>query len=59
MRAAEAALAFAAIVGAPSAAHAFCRTTTEAIDPLFESTPDQPCWDQGLPLYWKSACVGY
>lgn len=59
MRPAEAALAFAAIFGASSAAHAFCRTTTTPIDPLFESTPDQPCWTDGLPLYWKSACVGY
>ncbi|HEY2367286.1 MAG TPA: matrixin family metalloprotease [Polyangiaceae bacterium] len=40
-------------------ASAFCRTTTQSIDPSFFPTPDEPCWDQGLPLYWKSACVGY
>jgi hypothetical protein len=40
-------------------ASAFCRTTTEPVDPSFVSTPDQPCWTEGLPLYWKNACVGY
>jgi hypothetical protein len=40
-------------------ARAFCRTTTTPIDPGFVSTPDLPCWDQGLPLYWTTACVGY
>lgn len=50
---------FAALVGASSPAHAFCRTTTVSIDPGFVSTPDDPCWTEGFPLYWKSACVGY
>ena len=40
-------------------ASAFCRTTTVSIDPTFVSSPEQPCWTDGLPLYWKSACVGY
>ncbi len=40
-------------------AHAFCRTTTVQIDPGFVPTQATPCWDQGLPLYWKNACVGY
>ena len=48
-----------ALVFATTDANAFCRTTTQSIDPSFFPTVDQPCWDQGLPLYWKSACVGY
>jgi hypothetical protein len=53
------AAAAAAVLAAAPDASAFCRTTTAAIDPLFVSTPEQPCWTEGLPLYWKSACVGY
>ena len=48
-----------ALLALPSTASAFCRTTTVAIAPDFDPTPDQPCWDEGLPLYWASACVGY
>jgi len=51
--------AFAAALLVPSAAQAFCRTTTVQIDPSFVSTPDEPCWTEGLPLYWTTACVGY
>ncbi len=40
-------------------AEAFCRTTTSSIDPSFVATPDHPCWDDGMPLFWKNACVGY
>ena len=58
MRRLEVAIA-ALVLFAPSAAHAFCRTTTVAISPSFDSTPDDPCWTDGLPLYWASACVGY
>jgi MYXO-CTERM domain-containing protein len=49
----------AVILFAARDASAFCRTTTISIDPTFVSTPDQPCWEEGYPLYWKSACVGY
>ncbi len=44
---------------APQTARAFCRTTSKAISRDFVPTPDQPCWTQGLPLYWKNACVGF
>jgi hypothetical protein len=57
-RAAVAAFALAAAF-APRAGLAFCRTTTVPVDPSFVSTVDQPCWTDGLPLYWKTACVGY
>jgi MYXO-CTERM domain-containing protein len=50
--AALAALALAAPAGA------FCRTTTVSVAPDFQPSPDQ-CWDQGKPLFWKNACVGY
>jgi hypothetical protein len=53
------ALAASVVLFAARDAAAFCRTTTVSIDPTFVSTPDQPCWAEGLPLYWKSACVGY
>ena len=48
-----------AALGFARDASAFCRTTTVPIDASFVSTPDQPCWTEGLPLYWKNACVGY
>ena len=44
---------------APSGAHAFCRTRTKAPPPDFVATSDQPCFEGGVPLYWKSACVGF
>ncbi len=48
-----------ALVMAPATAGAFCRTTSKAISRDFVPSPDQPCWTQGLPLYWKNACVGF
>jgi hypothetical protein len=39
-------------------AHAFCRTTTISVPADFQPRADA-CWDQGNPLYWKNACVGY
>lgn len=39
-------------------AQAFCRTTTVATASDFQPTPNK-CWDQGVPLFWKNACVGY
>ena len=47
------------VIVASRDARAFCRTTSVPIDPSFVSTPDTPCWTEGLPLYWKTACVGY
>jgi hypothetical protein len=48
-----------AALGLARDAHAFCRTTTVQIDASFIPTPEQPCWTQGLPVYWLHACVGY
>ncbi len=59
MRIRDALVAAVIVLATSSRADAFCRTTTIAIDPGFVSTPDLPCWDQGLPLFWKNACVGY
>lgn len=42
---------------APSAAHAFCRTTTVPIPANY--SPTRGCFSEGLPLFWKAACVGY
>lgn len=50
-------LAAAALV-APRDAAAFCRTMTKPTAPDFQPTRDR-CWDQGVPLFWKNACVGY
>jgi hypothetical protein len=42
---------------APSAARAFCRTTTVPIPANY--SPTRGCFIEGLPLFWKGACVGY
>lgn len=42
----------------PSVAHAFCRSTTVPIAPEFAPSPST-CWDQGVPLFWRSSCVSY
>lgn len=47
-----------AIVAFPREARAFCRTTTAAVPADFQPGPSQ-CYDRGLPLWWKNACVGY
>lgn len=57
-RALFALLALGVSVGAPSAAHAFCRTTTVKVPADFQPSPTA-CFDKGLPLWWKNACVGY
>jgi Matrixin len=41
----------------PSAAHAYCRTTTEQLPPNY--SPDRGCYTQGLVLFWRNACVSY
>jgi len=38
-------------------ADAFCRTTTKALPPNYN--PTQGCYVDGLPLFWKNACVSY
>lgn len=52
------AVAAAVALLAPTSAHAFCRTTTVAVAADFQPGPTR-CWDQGKPLYWESACVGF
>jgi hypothetical protein len=39
-------------------AHAFCRSTTEAVSPSFNPAREG-CFTKGQLLYWKSTCVGY
>ncbi len=46
------------ILAAPTAAHAFCRTTTVPVMADFQPRPDK-CWDQGVPLFWRNSCVSY
>ncbi len=41
-----------------ASAGAFCRTTTISVPADFQPRIDQ-CWDQGHPLFWRNACVGY
>src|SRR3954469_6329704 len=45
-----------AVVSAPAIASAFCRSTTCKGDC---ATDDDGCPSTGLPLFWKTACVGY
>lgn len=47
--------AFALLV--PSAAHAYCRTTTVAPPATYDVS--QGCFTGGLPLFWRGACAGY
>jgi Matrixin len=42
---------------ASSDARAFCQTTTAS--PPRSYRPSQGCFTEGLPVYWKNACVGY
>lgn len=41
----------------PSAAHAFCRTTTEPLPQSYN--PVNGCFTEGLVLFWRNACVSY
>lgn len=50
--------ACAALVLAPGAAQAYCRTTTVPVLPDFQPSPTK-CWDQGVPLFWRNSCVSY
>ncbi len=42
----------------PRLAHAFCRTTT-ADFPADYNPALRGCFTEGLPLFWRGACVGY
>lgn len=56
--------AFAGAVGlaalvAPGAASGFCRTTTVRAPADFDPTTAGACFDGGVPLFWRNACIGY
>jgi hypothetical protein len=52
-----AALVASLVAFAPTTAHAYCRTTTTPLPASY--SPTRGCFTEGLPLYWKNACVGY
>jgi hypothetical protein len=41
----------------PSVAHAYCRTTTQPLPANY--SPSRGCYNQGLFLFWRNACVSY
>jgi hypothetical protein len=41
----------------PGTAASFCRTTTVSVSATFN--PARSCFNEGLPLFWRSRCVGY
>jgi hypothetical protein len=42
----------------PSAAHAFCRTTTQALpSPSFDPSTSMMCWMEGTPLAWPAGSM--
>jgi hypothetical protein len=41
----------------PRTGHGFCRTTTVPIPASY--SPEGGCFTEGLPLFWRGACVGY
>jgi hypothetical protein len=41
----------------PRDAQAFCRTTTTPVPADY--SPSRGCFTEGLPLFWKGACIGY
>lgn len=57
-RAAVVLAALACTLALPASASAFCRTTTVKVDAGYMPPPNA-CWDKGIPLFWRSACVGY
>lgn len=56
MRLSLAAFAFCSLA-LPTTAHAFCRTTTQALPPNY--SPSRGCYTEGLLLFWRNACVSY
>ena len=45
------------ILACPRKVLAFCRTTTTPVPADY--SPSRGCFTEGLPLFWKNACVGY
>ncbi|HQY63195.1 MAG: matrixin family metalloprotease [Myxococcales bacterium] len=58
-RAGVAAVVGLTLLGAPSSAIAFCRSRTVSIDPSFNPSETGRCFEEGVPLFWRNACVGY
>ena len=52
------ALGLAALI-VPASAQAFCRTTTVRAPADFDPTTAGACFEGGLPLFWRNACIGY
>lgn len=53
------AFAFACVVSTVTPdARAFCRTTTEKSPPDYDAV-GAGCWERGVPLFWRNACLGY
>ena len=53
-----AAFAWAALV-APTKAQAFCRTMTVRAPADYDPTSTGKCFEGGVPLFWRNACIGY
>ena len=47
-----------ALASSANEALAFCRTTTVKSPPDYDAV-GAGCWDKGVPLFWRNACVGY
>ncbi len=45
------------VLAVPTAAHAYCRTTTQQLPPDYR--PTRGCFTDGLFLFWRNACVSY
>lgn len=56
-RRASVAAVFAAVLGLPSLASAYCRTTTVPVPASY--SPTRGCFAGGLALYWKGQCITY
>lgn len=50
-------LAFALAFALPTVAHAYCRTTSKDLPAGYRITDG--CFTEGLPLFWRGACVSY
>ena len=58
MRRALAAAAVAVTLLASASASAFCRTRTKGVAPDYDAVANG-CSLEGVPLFWRNACVGY
>jgi hypothetical protein len=45
------------LLAVPQSSHAYCRTTTSPVPANY--SPASGCYNAGLFLYWKGACIGY